>query len=69
MNASNNANNITRDGKGNCPLCASPSVPDYAPFCSKRCADIDLHRWLSEGYAIPAAEDDSDGAPVDSEEP
>ncbi len=45
-----------------CPICKEPTTEKYAPFCSKRCADVDLHRWLSGGYAIPAAEDDSDGA-------
>ncbi len=45
-----------------CPLCKSPTVEQYAPFCSKRCADVDLHRWLSGGYAIPAVDDDSEGA-------
>ena len=35
----------------------------HRPFCSKRCADIDLHRWLGGNYAIPAVEppDDFDG--------
>ncbi|MBB4659420.1 DNA gyrase inhibitor YacG [Parvularcula dongshanensis] len=42
-----------------CPICAKPSVPEYRPFCSKRCADVDLNRWLSDGYAIPGAEDES----------
>lgn len=41
-----------------CPICRKPAVADYTPFCSKRCADIDLHRWLSDGYAIPAVETD-----------
>jgi endogenous inhibitor of DNA gyrase (YacG/DUF329 family) len=50
-----------------CPICAEPTVEKYAPFCSKRCADVDLHRWLSGGYAIPAADDDSDGAARDEE--
>ncbi len=36
-----------------CPICAKPSVEAYQPFCSKRCGDIDLGRWLSEHYAIP----------------
>lgn len=39
-----------------CPICRKPAVDGYAPFCSKRCADVDLHRWLSGGYAIPAVE-------------
>ncbi len=48
-----------------CPICDAPSVQTYAPFCSKRCADVDLHRWLSGSYAIPAQEDESDGTPPD----
>lgn len=52
-----------------CPICKSPPVSAYAPFCSKRCADVDLHRWLSGAYAIPAVEDDSDGAPSADGEP
>lgn len=43
-----------------CPICAKPQVAEYAPFCSKRCADVDLHRWLTGAYAIPAVEDDGD---------
>lgn len=41
-----------------CPICNKPSDPAFKPFCSKRCADVDLNRWLSGGYAIPAAEED-----------
>ena len=36
-----------------CPICSKPSAKSHAPFCSKRCADIDLGRWLKGGYAIP----------------
>lgn len=43
-----------------CPICGKPAVSDYAPFCSKRCADVDLHRWLTGAYAIPAVEEDGD---------
>ena len=43
-----------------CPICGAMVVRSYAPFCSKRCADIDLHRWLSEGYTIPAVELDDE---------
>jgi endogenous inhibitor of DNA gyrase (YacG/DUF329 family) len=39
-----------------CPLCGKPRVEQYRPFCSKRCADIDMGRWLKEGYAIPTEE-------------
>lgn len=51
-----------------CPICGALSVARYYPFCSKRCADIDLHRWLSEGYAIPATEDDDTIDPDDAAE-
>lgn len=40
--------------KPQCPVCESrPSDPKFRPFCSKRCADVDLSRWLKGGYAIP----------------
>ncbi|MEK7265109.1 MAG: DNA gyrase inhibitor YacG [Pseudomonadota bacterium] len=48
-------------GKEKCPICKAPADAPYNPFCSKRCADVDLHRWLSEGYAIPSVEADDDG--------
>ena len=38
-----------------CPICSKPSQKPYAPFCSRRCADVDLSRWLKGGYAIPGA--------------
>ena len=44
-----------------CPICGATSERAYRPFCSKRCADIDLHRWLSGSYAVPAVEADDDG--------
>jgi endogenous inhibitor of DNA gyrase (YacG/DUF329 family) len=46
--------------KGKCPICAEPTDAHYRPFCSRRCADIDLHRWLSGGYAIGGRDDDDD---------
>jgi endogenous inhibitor of DNA gyrase (YacG/DUF329 family) len=36
-----------------CPICAKDSDPKYRPFCSRRCADVDLARWLNGSYAIP----------------
>ena len=42
-----------------CPICGKPAAPDVTPFCSKRCADVDLHRWLGEGYRLPASENDA----------
>ena len=41
-----------------CAICEKPVERAYFPFCSKRCADLDLHRWLKGSYAIPAAEED-----------
>lgn len=41
-----------------CAICGKPQDPNYAPFCSKRCADVDLNRWLKGGYAIPVVEDE-----------
>jgi endogenous inhibitor of DNA gyrase (YacG/DUF329 family) len=37
-----------------CPICKKPATPEHKPFCSQRCADIDLGRWLTESYALPA---------------
>ena len=42
--------------KGKCPVCGRPRDAHYAPFCSKRCADADLHRWLKGDYVIPGGE-------------
>lgn len=43
-----------------CPICEGQLVlAEFKPFCSKRCADIDLSRWLKGGYAIPGASLDS----------
>jgi len=41
-----------------CPICGKPSAPDHDPFCSRRCAQVDLNRWLSDGYVIPAVENE-----------
>ncbi|WP_370154822.1 DNA gyrase inhibitor YacG [Ferrovibrio sp.] len=44
-----------------CPICGKPAVQKHTPFCSPRCADVDLNRWLKEAYTIPAVElDDPD---------
>ncbi len=49
-----------------CPICGKPSEARFKPFCSKRCADIDLNRWLSGVYAVPVQEEDE--RPDDEEE-
>jgi endogenous inhibitor of DNA gyrase (YacG/DUF329 family) len=38
-----------------CPICGKPGRDEWRPFCSKRCADVDLNRWLSGVYSLPAA--------------
>jgi endogenous inhibitor of DNA gyrase (YacG/DUF329 family) len=39
-----------------CPVCSRPADAKYRPFCTKRCADIDLGRWLKESYRVPTEE-------------
>ncbi|MDQ8029543.1 MAG: DNA gyrase inhibitor YacG [Brevundimonas sp.] len=42
-----------------CPICTrAPADAKYKPFCSKRCADVDLQRWFTGGYAIPVRDDE-----------
>jgi uncharacterized protein len=48
-----------------CPICGKPANRATRPFCSARCADIDLHHWLSGTYAIPASPEDEDESDVD----
>ncbi|MBB5047973.1 hypothetical protein HNR60_002732 [Rhodopseudomonas rhenobacensis] len=45
-----------------CPICGKPATEASRPFCSERCRDVDLNRWLSNSYSIPAAKDDDDDA-------
>ncbi|MGI9401014.1 MAG: DNA gyrase inhibitor YacG [Rhizobiaceae bacterium] len=51
-----------------CPVCEKASSRADYPFCSPQCADADLDQWLSQGYSIPATEDDDAFAPQDSTE-
>ena len=41
-----------------CPICGKPAVVAHRPFCSPRCRQVDLHRWLNGSYAIPVVEED-----------
>jgi len=53
-----------------CAICGKPRQEKYKPFCSKRCANIDLSRWLKGSYAIPARdEDEGEGATIPKGEP
>ena len=48
-----------------CPICGKPAVEQLRPFCSRRCANVDLNRWLSGVYTVPVKdEEDEDGAPA-----
>ncbi|MFV3074331.1 DNA gyrase inhibitor YacG [Niveispirillum fermenti] len=46
-----------------CPICGKPPVPDFRPFCSKRCADVDLSRWLGEVYRVPVEDEAGEQEP------
>lgn len=54
-----------------CPICNRPTEKAYRPFCSRRCADVDLGKWLTGSYAIPAgrdyAEDDDPALPQEDD--
>ena len=43
-----------------CPICSKATDPAYRPFCSRRCADVDLGRWLTESYRIPVTDDEAE---------
>jgi len=53
-----------------CPTCGKPATDGFRPFCSRRCKNVDLSRWLSGVYAVPVtADDDEDGTPREPNEP
>ncbi len=41
-----------------CPICQKQSKAEFHPFCSLRCANVDLNRWLSGAYVIPASDEE-----------
>ena len=50
-------------GGAGCPVCGKPVQKHHRPFCSRRCAHVDLNRWLSDGYVIkgpPASPEDDE---------
>ncbi len=53
-----------------CAICGKPVDPAYRPFCSRRCADVDLQRWLSDRYVVPgeARGEAEEGAPGQDDE-
>jgi endogenous inhibitor of DNA gyrase (YacG/DUF329 family) len=46
-----------------CPICGKPADVKVRPFCSARCADVDLNRWFAGVYAVPAADSEHAGEP------
>ena len=50
-----------------CPICTRPATPEFRPFCCRRCATVDLGRWLTQGYAIPDT-DEATPAPDDPDD-
>ena len=52
-----------------CPICRQKQAQEtYKPFCSKRCADVDLGRWLNESYRIPVKDDEESDVSSDQVE-
>lgn len=48
-----------------CPICGKTAGAAYRPFCTRRCADVDLQRWLTGAYAVPASDEArDDGATI-----
>jgi endogenous inhibitor of DNA gyrase (YacG/DUF329 family) len=45
-----------------CPICGKQAAEASHPFCSERCRDVDLNRWLSGSYVVPGREDDNEDA-------
>ncbi|HLZ06365.1 MAG TPA: DNA gyrase inhibitor YacG [Bradyrhizobium sp.] len=43
-----------------CPICGRPAAEATRPFCSARCRDVDLNRWLSGTYVVPGSENDEE---------
>ncbi len=43
-----------------CPICGKPQAQATRPFCSPRCRDVDLNRWLKGSYVIPGRDDETD---------
>ncbi|HTP78292.1 MAG TPA: DNA gyrase inhibitor YacG [Rhizomicrobium sp.] len=54
---------------GACPVCGKPRDAKLRPFCSRRCKDVDLARWLSGDYAIPGAPAGEGNEPPPEEDP
>jgi uncharacterized protein len=61
----------TKPAAGKCPICGKPAEAKFRPFCSARCADVDLGRWFGETYRVPdlpAEDSDQEDARGDESE-
>lgn len=54
-----------RKGGGRCPVCDAPTKHRFRPFCSRRCQDVDLGRWLRGAYRVPTEEAPGEAVPED----
>lgn len=57
-----------KTSKPRCPICGKPAVQGHIPFCSTRCSDIDLGRWLGGEYRIPTDERPDAAPPIPKDE-
>ena len=59
---------MSKPSEPTCAICGKPQQSRFAPFCSRRCSDIDLGRWLKGSYAIPGAPQEEQGQKPDKSE-
>ncbi|MHB8530673.1 MAG: DNA gyrase inhibitor YacG [Caulobacteraceae bacterium] len=52
-----------------CPVCRKPADPAYRPFCSRRCSEVDLQRWLTGRYVLSGDSEDEGESPPPEDEP
>jgi len=71
MNARQSSRGFGARARVRCPVCGRPADPATQPFCSVRCADVDLGRWLTGQYRIPSVgmEEDAEQAPPPAPDP
>lgn len=51
-----------------CPICKGETKAQYRPFCSRRCADIDLAKWFNGSYATPSRDPEDIETAIDAAE-
>jgi endogenous inhibitor of DNA gyrase (YacG/DUF329 family) len=62
-------NVVTLKATRPCPICGKPSTQQFHPFCSARCSDVDLNRWLSSVYVVPVKPEEEAAAEADKSVP